>query len=258
NCENCSEDCGTCYTPPNITGTIISEKIIDATPTREQIHTILPQNNLEQLLQQALAIQPNYSIERKIIVSQLPSGTYRTTIILTVSNLDNLPILGIALLEIVPKRLAYTADEISTDNEIFVLESDPLIEFVAVGKLGEKTSFAYSVDERISDNVEFEPAIVLNQTVQQDLTCVQGCDDGNPCTSDKCISDSCAHFLVPDGESCGYAQECQAGICIAKPTQPYKPKTVFFGIPIEIIGLIVLVILFAVGIGSFYAPKRKK
>ena len=49
-------------------------------------------------------------------------------------------------------------------------------------------------------------------------TCVGGCDDGNPCTSDSCVDGSCQHDPIDggqcdDGSGCGSAT-CEGGTCV--------------------------------------------
>ncbi|HLK09879.1 MAG TPA: hypothetical protein VKW76_00700 [Candidatus Binatia bacterium] len=49
------------------------------------------------------------------------------------------------------------------------------------------------------------------------------CDDGNPCTTDTCVNNSCANTPVTDGTSCSDgdacngAETCAAGVCVHAP-----------------------------------------
>ncbi|MBN1940594.1 MAG: hypothetical protein JW772_00265, partial [Candidatus Diapherotrites archaeon] len=258
NCDNCEEDCGTCYLPPDIPGTIISEEIIDATPTESDIRNMLSENNLEQLMGKALDIRENYDIERKFVVSEAPSGERSTTIVITINNKKNLALTGITLLEIIPKNVAQKASEIETKNEKVVLREDPIIEFIALGKLGNKIAFSYTVNKEILNATDFSDPIVLNQTLQTNITCTQGCDDGNPCTTDKCINEACVSFLVTDGTPCGYAQKCSKGICIAYPTQPYQSKPLILGQAKEVIFTALAAIIVVAVIGQYYTLRKKR
>ncbi|MBN1941078.1 MAG: hypothetical protein JW772_02760, partial [Candidatus Diapherotrites archaeon] len=241
----------------NITGTIISEKIIDATPTQKQILDTLKQHSLEQLMNQASNIRENYQIERRIIISEKPNGDRITTIVLTVANLREFPLTGLTILEEVPKNIASNAREITAGNEIIILKEDPLVEFIAVGKLAKETSFSYSVNKEITDLSNFKPAIILNHTIAQDLTCANGCDDKNPCTTDKCVNETCVYFLKNDGTPCGYAQKCMQGICIAYPTTPHTERPLIMGMPKEIVITALIAIIVIVLIAQFYTRKIK-
>ncbi|MBN1941023.1 MAG: hypothetical protein JW772_02465, partial [Candidatus Diapherotrites archaeon] len=232
--------------------------IIDATPTQKQILDTLKQHSLEQLLSRVASIRDNYKLERKIIVSETVTGQRKTTIVLTVTNLGELPLTGITLLEDVPKSVAANASQIITRNETITLKEDPLIQFIAVGKLGKETAFAYSVEKEITDTSVFKPAIILNHTLQQNPTCIAGCNDDNPCTTDKCINNTCVHFLVPDGQACGYAQKCKQGICIAQPTTPHTERPLILGMPQEIIATALIAIIVIVLIAQFYTRKIAK
>jgi hypothetical protein len=47
------------------------------------------------------------------------------------------------------------------------------------------------------------------------------CDDGNPCTDDRCTADGCEHLNnqapCSDGDSCTVDDRCQAGVCSGDP-----------------------------------------
>ncbi|MEM9557543.1 MAG: carboxypeptidase regulatory-like domain-containing protein [Acidobacteriota bacterium] len=46
-------------------------------------------------------------------------------------------------------------------------------------------------------------------------TCTSSCDDGNPCTSDRCENGSCVHDPVADGTTCDDGSGCGEGVCMA-------------------------------------------
>lgn len=46
-------------------------------------------------------------------------------------------------------------------------------------------------------------------------TCTSSCDDGNPCTSDRCENGACVHDPVADGTACDDASGCGEGVCMA-------------------------------------------
>lgn len=50
---------------------------------------------------------------------------------------------------------------------------------------------------------------------EQTPTCADGCDDGNDCTVDSCVSGSCAHQIQGTGYPCGIggSMYCQNGAC---------------------------------------------
>lgn len=69
-------------------------------------------------------------------------------------------------------------------------------------------------------------ACSLGGVCQADGTCVPAvkpCDDGNPCTGDRCLpgSNTCEHKPVPsdcdDGNLCTYLDDCVAGVCKGTP-----------------------------------------
>ena len=258
NCSNCSEDCGTCYDPPEIEGIIISQTTAEANPTTQQITAALQQLNLEQLIAQAMSIMQNYKIKRTITISQLQDNSYRTTITITTAINPNIQLTGMTLLEIVPKSAAQNASEITTKNDIVILQEDPAIEFIATGKLEKEINFSYSINKRIENTADFTAPIILNQVIKTITTCATGCNDNNPCTKDQCLGQSCVHFLLPENTPCGYAQQCRKGICITTQTTKYSPPLTIFGQRMEIIILIIGIILAFTAIGTHYYGKYKK
>ena len=258
NCSTCSEDCGKCYNQPTIEGTIISQTTTETNPTTQQITTTLQQLNLEQLISQAMSIMQNYKIKRTITISQLQDNSYKTTITITTAINHGIQLTGLTLLEIVPKSAAQNASEITTTNEIVVLQEDPAIEFIATGKLEKEINFSYSINKRIENTADFTAPIILNQVIKTITTCATGCNDNNPCTKDQCLNQNCAHFLLPDKTPCGYAQQCRKGICITTQTTKYNPSLTIFGQRIEIIILIIGIILAFTAIGTHYHRKYRK
>ena len=120
----------------------MANKKILVVDDEKQLVEILKQLNLEQLIEQAAKIQKNYEIKRTITISQLPDGTYKTTITLMIYNKNNLNLTGLTLLEQVPKTIAQKASEVKTSNETIVLQEDPVLEFVGTGKLGKEINFS--------------------------------------------------------------------------------------------------------------------
>ncbi|MDD5147986.1 MAG: hypothetical protein PHH08_00805, partial [Candidatus ainarchaeum sp.] len=143
-------------------------------------------------------------------------------------------------------------------NEIIVLQADPVIEFIATGKLGKEISFSYSIAKKIVDKNIFTTPIVLNQTALVSVTCEKGCDDKNPCTKDQCINEKCIFFMVQDNTPCGYAQKCRKGICVAYPTTGYNAPMTIFGQKPEVIALITVIIVICAAIGIYYYKKYPK
>lgn len=45
--------------------------------------------------------------------------------------------------------------------------------------------------------------------------CVGGCDDGNACTTDRCLDGVCVRSTVPRGTTCGDRRECAGTTCSA-------------------------------------------
>ena len=41
------------------------------------------------------------------------------------------------------------------------------------------------------------------------------CDDGNPCTADRCVPENgeCENLTLPDTTPCGASHTCTAGVC---------------------------------------------
>ncbi len=258
-CEVCIEDCGKCNAPPLIQGTIVEQFVQDATPSQVQITGILKQVGLEQLLQTALELMPNFEIMRTITILQLADASYQSLVTITVKNKTNNNLSGLALLEIVPKSLAQNSSEIISNNETIILQEDPVLEFVMTGRLEKDTNFYYSVNKKIENNNIFGPAIVLNQATKTMATCETGCNDKNPCTKDQCINENCVFFLVADNTPCGYAQKCRKGMCIAYPTTAYQEPIRIFGQPIEIIIIAALIIMVCAGMAVyFYKMRRNK
>ncbi|MDD5148805.1 MAG: hypothetical protein PHH08_05070, partial [Candidatus ainarchaeum sp.] len=257
-CESCFEDCGKCYVPPPIEGSIVDQWFQDATPTAAQASKILLENGLDQLIEQANAIQANYLLRRAVTVSQMADFSYRTTVTITVVNRNNLMLGGLSLLDIVPKAVAQNSSEIVSSDEIVVLQPDPVIEFVAVGKLGRETSFSYSVPKRVVDKNVFSVPVVLNQSLRESRTCDKGCDDKNPCTKESCIGDRCVYFLVSDGTPCGYAQKCRKGMCISFATSSYNPPVTLFGQPVAVVILAAVILVSCIAIGLYYHRRAKQ
>jgi hypothetical protein len=55
-------------------------------------------------------------------------------------------------------------------------------------------------------------------------TCVNGCDDGNACTTDRCVNNSCVHDAQPDRTACTDDQDgCTDDICKAGSCQHINP-----------------------------------
>ncbi len=255
NCDVCTEDCGQCNKPLPIQGTIIAQFFQNATPNQKQITEILTQNKLEHLIQNALEIMPNFEITRTIILTQLTDLSYQTHITITVKNKTSYKLTGLAILETVPKSLAQTASEITSNNELIVLQEDPVLEFVITGQLSKETSFYYLLNKKLEDQNIFLTPIVLNQAIKKTTTCDKGCDDKNPCTKDQCINENCVYFLIPDNTPCGYAQKCRKGICLAFPTTNYQQPITIFGQQPGIIILAIIILITCTTIGIYYYKK---
>jgi len=57
---------------------------------------------------------------------------------------------------------------------------------------------------------------------QEDVA--DNCEDGNPCTDDTCIGDSCSFPTASDGTNCGAGKVCQNGACIEACNDEFEPN----------------------------------
>ncbi len=211
----CQIDCGICKTttttaqPQTATITGKEQKISIETTKKAFVEEGVSQ----ELIDQATQYSKDFSFDRNISTKE-----NKTTISIGIVNDSNQSLVDVVVAEIVPKKIAQKASSIKSNVKMVVLKDDPIIQFVIPRiDANQKLIIEYSVDGTITASIqEFaQPLIVAwRQFVQ--ASCETGCDDGNPCTIDKCVEGACISFPVQDGGSCGYAKTCSAGVCVLK------------------------------------------
>jgi len=80
------------------------------------------------------------------------------------------------------------------------------------------------------------------------------CDDGNPCTVDRCSASTgqCSHDLVADNTVCGTGKVCVNGACVEKPLEPVPP----FDLGVLVLPIILVVLVAIAGFFAFLFPLR--
>ena len=113
-------------------------------------------------------------------------------------------------------------------------------------------SISLAADTSVDESAFSLPPIVVNAILLKPASCESACNDGNPCTSDRCIGEECVNFLQQDNFVCGYGMTCEAGVCQLHPIT--KVKQAGF-LPLDLL-LTLLVIYIGVVVG--YILLRKK
>ena len=161
--------------------------------------------------------------DRRIKVSEIRAGetvSYKTTITIGLRNETNESLVGVKVVEVVPKAVAENTELIESDALFSVLKEDPVIEF-AVDWLEANgtTEIQYSVNKKIEENALTDWIAPIATSFQQATAgvCVSDsdCDDKNPCTVNRCLNNKCSSLPMPDGTTCGYGRECRQAKCVA-------------------------------------------
>lgn len=253
--ENCPADCGAA---PGTTVEIILEKTISKKPTAERIREILTEAGAsETAIEKASAAVGKTTVERKITVKKITDAegnvSYTTTVTITVENPGKKKFKKVKIIENLPKSVAFSASEIKSKYEFEILKDDPLIRF-GLDQINnqEIADIIYVLDKQVTldqatgwttlpivsefEEEEVSPVPIVSCSTEAD------CDDGNPCTTDRCTANKCSLVKLPDNATCGFGKECIGGVCTAIGAEgaPSQDATI-----IVVIAIIILVAAYA-------------
>ncbi len=264
-CSTCAEDCGACPTVPG------EEEVLRATvveqPSITQIADVLREAGYTTAeIDEAKKAAERVSVERRlVVVSKEAEGekTFKSTLTITVNNISGVELKNVRIVERIPKEIAQTTAEITSNVPFAVLKEDPIVQFTVSSIAADgSASISYSVAKEITAGqlglfiapitayaVEYIPGIT---------TCEQiSCDDRNPCTRDLCAEGECSYALERDGTPCGFGKECRAGTCTEIAAKA-APEGIAAGAgPYAATGVVVAVVIIALAVIAIYKRKKK-
>lgn len=184
---------GTTVTPIDTSGVVAEYSASVTDLTVEEIRDILEESNLtEEEIQEYLEniASGEVEIERTLVVEKIVENgvtSYTSTFTLEFKNNSDKDLKDVKIVEVVPKEIATTADEISSTHNYKVLLEDPILEFtIPTVKAGEEAEVTYSVNKMVSE-AEFasmtnalakyeeveETTIVVPEEVEEELEVTQ-------------------------------------------------------------------------------------
>ena len=205
-------------TPYAPTEDVISEILYNA------FSVIAPADGIEAAIERAKAAEDLSNVIRDIQVVKSTSTTnvitYYTNISLKVENPGTKNLENVKVIEIIPKTVALSATEITSEFAFNILVDDPVVEFtVPLIATGATTTVTYKVQKQIDSNaIASYKAPVVADLQETEVSLCDGIDsdDSNPCTADSCdeTTGTVSNVAVADGTECGTGKECSAGECV--------------------------------------------
>jgi len=224
---------------------------------------------------QRFAETEEVELERKMkVFADKIGGTtsiYRAIFTMIIQNSGNKPLLGVGIIEGIPKEIAEDASWISSDIQFEIIDADPVLKFF-VGDLepGESETVEYTVTrtgadgpitEEMFNDLKSPAAIVLLSAEDRCLNV--RCDDFSPCTRDYCVAGTCIHAPMNYGATCNTGMICDEGECVQEPAPPViviPPVTPagpdYSGI-VLVVGAILFIVVAAIT-GKKFMEKKKK
>ncbi|MFH1587333.1 MAG: hypothetical protein ABID38_05735 [Candidatus Diapherotrites archaeon] len=261
--KSCPEDCeGT--TPGQQKRETLRERTFTGKPTSQEMVDLLTRVGASQnAIDKASAAVGKTTVRREVTVEKLTSAegvvSYQAKITVTVSNASGKKLKNVRVLEEIPKLAADTATKLR--GNFAILLDDPVVEFDA-GTLsaGGTASFIYYIDKEVSEVAlnDYSAPVVSNaeeETIPVGSCSGVNCNDGNQCTNDSCSEGNCSYVQVADGTSCGFGNECKAGICVAFTAPPGGTGDAAAG---DMTLLIVVAVAVIIGIAAYYIYAHQK
>ena len=265
NSDTCPADCEA--PPQGETETIRELSSESGSPTEEVIADVLAEAGLGDDARQSATLASGITtVERSLQVDKTTVNgrtSYESTLSVKITNTSGKTLTNVKVIESIPKSVAASASDISSQFQFTVLKEDPVVEFT-VGDMqpGESKEVEYTTNKNVSEasfNDYSQPVVSQATESEAPVDACAGvvCDDGNSCTSDSCDSGTCSNVPVPDGTACGLAKVCQAGNCVEQPAAPpVQPPAQAGGI--DMTSIIIIVVIVGVIIGAWYYYSKKK
>jgi hypothetical protein len=170
----------------------------------------------------------------------------------------------------VPKEIADTTSDVISVEEFTTLVADPVVQYTFTNVApGEVFEAVFSVNKTMApiDILKFpipvvsaEPYVAPEEPPLPEEDLCEGviCNDGNPCTSDRCSEGFCSYTPVTAGRTCP-GGTCQVGTCVPTPEAPPEEVAPLVLDTTMMAALVIIVLILVAGY-YFYArkPKSKK
>ncbi len=262
---------------PKTTIELETNKEVKVTP--DSIKKVLEEINVEKNSVALEALNNRVEFSRDLKVEKTVQGSkesFASTIGVSVSNPGTEILKNVKVVEVVPKEIAFDANELSSSFEFIVLKSDPVIQFIVKElKAGETVKLSYTVKKKVTQEAFnlFAAPLVVDLTLPEKSKTITSepktsnlcesisCNDNNPCTIDSCNSSNgtCSYSNEVNGISCADNKVCSNGSCVA--IELKTPPTGLLGlggIENTALGIGAVLLLLITGYYLFTVKRKKK